>query len=793
MTAFATPQPRSQAGVAVAVRPAEGWLSLGALLVMLAVMALAVDDARWAGTGFQGQSQTSFLVSDVVLAALWGFAGAKLRWPSLLVHIVGACAATVFLVVAVAGAIPAAPTDGLAPITSDPLRVVNLMRSLVHFLHDVLVLQIRSDQTSAFLLVVGGVAWGSAQFAAFAIYRRHRPMSAVMLLGLLLLASMSLTVKDQFWYLVVFSLAALFLLVRLSLAEQRGVWAHGRLGDEAAAFGLYLRNGVAFIVVALIGALLLTSNASSDPLRGLWNGTQDQLLAWGLELDRIAGGITGAARGPSGLFSSADTIRGFWAASDEPVLTVQSSDEHGYYLRGATYDDFDGHTWRQLDRNAGPTVNPGGDLLAGSADAVQAGPGRRSVTLTFTPKSWVGDVLLSPPDPIGTSTSVQLVTAGDGGALSVINITDPIRSDVPFQVTALVRSDPALDGVTGNQLAAAGTSYPESARRYVAIETGSIGPVVKQVADRIAGELPASQRDPYHIATAFQAYLYGAHQFVYDTDVQGRCPASMSVADCLLTQRHGYCEYFATTMAMMLRTQQIPARYVVGYLPGRPDDSGVYTVTRSAAHAWVEVYFPTYGWIQFDPTPGNAENGQAPTELPAGPAVATPSPAPGSSTGPARTPSFGEEPNDVAPRRSRPPQVAGAGSGSGGTPTGTIIGAGVLGTGIVAVVFVTVILPRRRRRLLSPEVAYSGIARLASRFGYSPRPAQTVYEYTQMLGGLVPAAVPDLELVARAKVEATYGHRALAGIRMRALAGAYGRLRVSLLRLALRYRRGRRT
>jgi transglutaminase-like putative cysteine protease len=792
MTAFATPRPRSQAAASALVRPAEGWLSLAALLVMLAVMALAVDDARWAGTGLEGRSQTAFLATDVLLAALWGFAGAKLRWPSLLVHIVGAIAATAFLIVAVAAAIPAAPSDGLAPITDDPLRVVNLMRSLVHFLHDVLVLQIRSDQTSAFLLVVGGVAWASAQFAAFAIYRRHRPMSAVMLLGLLLLASMSLTVKDQFWFLVVFSLAALLLLVRLSLAEQRGVWAHGRLGDEAAAFGLYLRNGVAFIVVALIGALLLTSNASSDPLRGLWNGTQDQLLAWGLELDRIAGGITGAARGPSGLFSSADTIRGFWAASDEPVLTVRSSDGHGYYLRGATYDDFDGHTWRQLDRAVGPTVTPGGDLLTGTADAVKEGKGRRSLTLTFTPKQWVGDVLLSPPDPVSTTRAVQLVTAGDAGAFSAVTISDPIRPGVQFQVTALVRSDPALGGVTGNQLAAAGTSYPEWARRYVAVQAGSIGPVVKETADRLVGQLAATQRDPFHIATAFQEYLYGGHQFTYDTDVQGRCPASMSVADCLLTQRHGYCEYFATTMVMMLRTQQIPARYVVGYLPGRSTDSGAYTVTRSAAHAWVEVYFPAIGWIQFDPTPGNVENGQTPTELPAGPAVATPSPVPGSSAGPARTPSFGEEPNDAAPRRSHPPQVAGTAGSSGGTPPATLIGAGVLGTGILAVVFVTVILPRRRRRILSPEAAYTGIARLATRFGYSPRPAQTVYEYTEMLGSLVPAALPDLQFVARAKVESTYGHRALAGVRVRVLASAYGRLRVSLLRLALRYRRRRR-
>ena len=62
---------------------------------------------------------------------------------------------------------------------------------------------------------------------------------------------------------------------------------------------------------------------------------------------------------------------------------------------------------------------------------------------------------------------------------------------------------------------------------------------------------------------------------------------------------------------MLLRELGVPARYVLGYLPGHEQEDGSFRVDRSASHAWVEVYFPRYGWVEFDPTPGNAENGQA--------------------------------------------------------------------------------------------------------------------------------------------------------------------------------------
>lgn len=94
-------------------------------------------------------------------------------------------------------------------------------------------------------------------------------------------------------------------------------------------------------------------------------------------------------------------------------------------------------------------------------------------------------------------------------------------------------------------------------------------------------------------------------------------PADPSLEHFLFERRAGHCEYFSTAMAVLLRTQGIPARNVNGFLGGQWNDFGQYlAVTQNDAHSWVEVWFPAYGWIPFDPTPGSTGvEGRASTSL----------------------------------------------------------------------------------------------------------------------------------------------------------------------------------
>jgi hypothetical protein len=96
----------------------------------------------------------------------------------------------------------------------------------------------------------------------------------------------------------------------------------------------------------------------------------------------------------------------------------------------------------------------------------------------------------------------------------------------------------------------------------------------------------------------------------------------------------------------------------------------------------------------------------------------------------------------------------------------------------------------RRVPSSEPEIAYSSLSRLASRLGYGPKPSQTVYEYADHLGQLVPVASGDLHLIATAKVESTYARRAPEQGTLAMIGMAYRHVRIGLLKLLVRKPRG---
>lgn len=764
--------------------PREGWSSLALLMLMLVTLALAVDDANWAGFGPSDGQQTGFLPFGVVLAGLTGFLLAKSRLRAVMAHMVGAVVGSAYLLIAVSESVSSAP--GL----HDRLRA--LAESTEIFYTDLVVLGIRSAETSVFLLLLGTLIWAIGQFAAFNIFRRGRAMPAVVAAGLALLINMSITIRFQYAHLIVFSAAGMLLLVRMNLLHQREGWRRRRIGDAGYVSGLFMRGGLVFVLLTLTGSIALAATASSAPLANAWRNVDEHLITVGTEVNRWVGGVTGASRGPSGLFSSSQTIRGIWESSTDLVFRATSSDEEGHYWRGAVYDHFDGFTWQQLGRSR-LDVPAGSDLLTESYDSILDEAGRKRVTLTVTSVDLAGGTIISPETPLALDRDAEVLTNEPGGPLVAIDLRDAVNPGESYTVTSLVPDPDASedDVITAADLAGAGVEYPSWTQRFVEIRPGSVGDLTYDTAERIVSRLPADRRDPYHVAEAIQQFLYRDGGFQYSTDVRGLCGRE-KVVDCFLTTRRGYCEYFATTMAMLLRTQQIPARMAMGYLPGRKLADGSWEVDRSAAHAWVEVYFPNYGWIKFDPTPGNAENGQEPTRLPDGEPTPRPS---GEPEGPRATPRFDvPDPRDDGNLGGpTTPERPDAGDGLPPAPAAADPGPiAALAIGAILLVVGLLILIARIRRMPAPEpdLAYRGMARLASRFGYGPTPTQTAYEYAGSLSELLPGVRNELTVVARAKVETTYARRAPDSVMLEQLRAAYRRVRIGLLRLLFRRRLG---
>ncbi len=118
----------------------------------------------------------------------------------------------------------------------------------------------------------------------------------------------------------------------------------------------------------------------------------------------------------------------------------------------------------------------------------------------------------------------------------------------------------------------------------------------------LARDITRNAKTPYDKAAAIERHL--RTRYGYTLDLSGTPGDNNPLGYFLFTRRAGHCEYFASAMTVMLRTLGVPARYVNGFLPGEYNDFGEdYIVRGSDAHSWVEVYFPEFGWITFDPTP----------------------------------------------------------------------------------------------------------------------------------------------------------------------------------------------
>jgi hypothetical protein len=178
-------------------------------------------------------------------------------------------------------------------------------------------------------------------------------------------------------------------------------------------------------------------------------------------------------------------------------------------------------------------------------------------------------------------------------------LKNPFRNFAAVRYVGISRLPPR----DAARLRAAGTGYP-----------GGITATYLQLPARLDRRIPELAREvtknsatPFDKAQRIESYLRGG--YAYTLKLTGK-PGQDPLAHFLFEARAGHCEYFASAMAIMLRTLGIPSREVNGFLPGEYNDlAGDYIVRASDAHSWVEVYFPGEGWHVFDPTPSSIESG----------------------------------------------------------------------------------------------------------------------------------------------------------------------------------------
>ena len=262
----------------------------------------------------------------------------------------------------------------------------------------------------------------------------------------------------------------------------------------------------------------------------------------------------------------------------------------GVKWRGVALSDFDGRHWSSGD--------PRGHILTPVAT------GEFRLPPWEGPRTWPQSLLRYQVQlaPISTdvlfaagrtrqiSAPLRFLTLDEAAALH-----NPQHAGAPFAYGAVSEAFTP----SASELRKAAGDYPSEIKEsYLGL------PALDPRIVALAREATSSARSNYDRIMALQEYL--RTRYYYTLELPAVQPAD-PVASFLFETRRGNCEYFAASLAVMLRTLGIPSRLVNGFETGSYNPVGKDFVVRGYdAHSWVEAYFPTYGWISFDPTPAGA-------------------------------------------------------------------------------------------------------------------------------------------------------------------------------------------
>jgi len=287
---------------------------------------------------------------------------------------------------------------------------------------------------------------------------------------------------------------------------------------------------------------------------------------------------------------------------DEPVrdlFEVRTPDPQ--YLRMYTLDEFDGEGWRSSD----PTGSDGQTLTVPTVlpqpSSYAPPPDSQTQPYTFTVLT---DFDASHALPMAQTP--EQITAGDLGDVT----WDPARGQA-FVDGGL---DAGLEYTVRSRVVVPTAEQLERVHNLTSLQYGQwtrlpgedvLDPRIEQ----LAKAWTADAASDYEKVLAIQQHFH-SDGFQYSTDVD-----VADDPDALLTfltqTKAGFCQQYATAMAVLVRELGLPARVAVGYQSGTLQDDGRYLVQSDDAHAWVEVYFEGYGWLQFEPTPGHGTHPNA--------------------------------------------------------------------------------------------------------------------------------------------------------------------------------------
>ncbi|HZP26158.1 MAG TPA: transglutaminase domain-containing protein [Dehalococcoidia bacterium] len=502
-----------------------------------------------------------------------------------------------------------------------------------------------SNDPLPFVVLLVALTWLSVFLVAWSLFRWNHAWFAVVAGGTVIFINLAATGTGISAAAFLYALGSLLLLMRVNLRWQIRGWHKDEVSYPPLLSLSYLHLTGWVVGIVLIFSWLLP--AGGRPAIGFWGNLIEDSSGFFVGFVRLAGPLHASKVTPIHDYTSVFPFSGSVKLTERELLNVKLEDPNykgPILLRGTTYDRYSAGGWEVGDRVDVPISASLSSKLNQRLQNSAVDGELLPLTIRVDAKSVVGTVIFTPGQPVGATIPGQLRVARD--SLITLPVASRFRasddeilsqlpadlagltverdaSGRPQNILALSKSDPALPdatsarpqqpllkgqsyqvlgfipNVSSTDLRNAGAAYPDWVQtRYTQLPAS----LPQRVRD-LAQEITATASDPYDATKQIESYLRG-----YTINLKpGQTPPGRDTVDYFLFDlKEGYFNYNASAMVVMLRSLGIPARMAVGFVLDNQttiNPDGSFTIRDRNAYAWAEVYFPQYGWIDFNPAP----------------------------------------------------------------------------------------------------------------------------------------------------------------------------------------------
>jgi transglutaminase-like putative cysteine protease len=599
--------------------------------------------------------------------------------------------------------------------------------------------------TFYFAVLLTSLTWLMGYLSSWFLLRKKNAWVAVCLGTTVMLVNLSNLPGGYYWYFGLFFASAALLIF-----QTRQVKGH----NFSQPSDRYTGRALLYFVSALLGVVILAVSfawimpAVRIPQLQTMIATK---ILWKSDIEQSRFNIF--ADVPSKQSLNTNSMRltlpfgTSWHQGDNIDFVVEAPTPSYWQVRA--YDIYTADGW---ENSPVSDVN----LIAGAPWTGSQPPANSlPITYTVTPNIMT-DVLLNTGSFIATDKPAQ-VQVGSGDVIGLL-ATHVLSAGESYSVTA------AISQATPQELDVAGQDYPPSVlESYL-----QLPPDFPQGIRELSANITANATTPYDKVLKIKDYLSG---IPYSTDLEPRPEGTDGVAYFLFTQKAGFCVHFASAMAVMLRSVGVPARLAMGYLPGDPgNEKGEYILRDRYYHAWAQVYFPGYGWVDIEATPSSATDAASQVTL-SGAVV--------SSESIAALPQWGVWLPAVYGLGPPPPDSGDAGAAANPSPRATPgpwAFAARLGQAVLIIVIVIAVAAvllslwllarssftrwiwRVDRSDLASDT-YRKMSQMGMMMKIGPRPQQTPLEYATVLAAEFPEQDREIREITQAYLERQFGGR----------------------------------